>query len=266
MRIDVVTLFPGMIAELMGWGIVGRAAKGGLVDVQTWNPRDYTRDVHRTVDDRPFGGGPGMVMMVQPLRDAIRAARAAATDPARVICLSPQGPRFDQARARALADDGARLILVAGRYEGIDERVLESEVDEELSIGDYVLTGGELAAAVVIDAVTRLLPGAVGDEDSVRQDTFATGLLEYPQYTRPREIDGRAVPEVLLRGNHLEIEEWRFKQAVLRTRRRRPELLSGLELDKQRRRWLAELPAEDAREPDSERMNGGTTGTAGERS
>lgn len=266
MRIDVVTLFPGMIAELMEWGIVGRAAKAGLLGLHTWNPRDYTRDVHRTVDDRPYGGGPGMVMMVQPLRDAIHAARAAAPGATRTIYLSPQGRRFDQAYARALAETDARPILVAGRYEGIDERVLESEVDEELSIGDYVLTGGELAAAVVIDAVTRLLPGAVGDEDSVRQDSFATGLLEHPHYTRPREIDGRAVPEVLLRGNHLEIEEWRFKQAVLRTRRRRPELLAGLELDKRRRRWLAELPAEDGPGRELERTNGGNTGMAGERS
>ncbi len=266
MRIDVVTLFPGMIAELMEWGIVGRAARGGLLDLHTWNPRDYTRDVHRTVDDRPYGGGPGMVMKVPPLRDAIRAARAATPGATRTIYLSPQGRRFDQAQARALAEAEARPILVAGRYEGIDERVLESEIDEELSIGDYVLTGGELAAAVVIDAVTRLLPGAVGDEDSVRQDSFATGLLEYPHYTRPREIDGRTVPEVLLRGNHLEIEEWRFKQAVLRTRRRRPELLAGLELDKRHRRWLAELPAEDGPERELERTNGGNTGMAGERS
>jgi tRNA (guanine37-N1)-methyltransferase len=252
MRIDVVTLFPQMIAALMEWGIVGRALKRDLLRLGTWNPRDYAHDVHRTVDDRPYGGGPGMVMLVQPLRDAIRAARAAEPDSdpghadARVIYLSPQGRRFDQARARALAGDGKRIILVAGRYEGIDERLLESEIDEELSIGDYVLSGGELAAAVVIDTVARLLPGAVGDEDSVEQDSFTDGLLEHAQYTRPREIDGRAVPEVLLRGNHREIEEWRFKQAVLRTRRKRPDLLphllGGLE-DAQRRKWLQELAA-----------------------
>jgi tRNA (guanine37-N1)-methyltransferase len=267
MRIDVVTLFPQMIAALLEWGIVGRAAKSGLLQLYTWNPRDYARDVHRTVDDRPFGGGPGMVMMVQPLTDAIRAARAAAPEPARVVYLSPQGRRFDQARARELAAGAARLVLVAGRYEGIDERVLETDIDEELSIGDYVLSGGEIAAAVVIDAVTRLLPGAVGDEDSVQQDSFVAGLLEYPQYTRPREIGGRAVPEVLLRGNHREIEEWRFKQSVLRTRRKRPELLAGLELDAQRRKWLEELSATDGAEgSDLEPTNSGKTGTAGESS
>ena len=267
MRIDVITLFPQMIAGLLEWGIVGRAAKTGLLQLQTWNPRDYAHDAHRTVDDRPYGGGPGMVMMVQPLRDAIRAARAAAPGAVQVIYLSPQGRRFDQARARGLADGGARPVLVAGRYEGLDERLLESEIDEELSIGDYVLSGGELAAAVVIDAVTRLLPGAVGDEDSVRQDSFVAGLLEYPQYTRPREIDGRAVPEVLLRGNHREIEEWRFKQAVLRTRRKRPELLAGIDLDAQRRNWLEELSAADgAGDREVKTTNSGKTGTAGESS
>jgi tRNA (guanine37-N1)-methyltransferase len=272
MRIDVVTLFPPMIAALMEWGIVGRAVKRDLLRLCTWNPRDYTQDVHRTVDDRPYGGGPGMVMMVQPLRDAIRAARAAEPDPAgtRVIYLSPQGRRFDQAQARALAEDGRRMVLVAGRYEGIDERLLESEIDEELSIGDYVLSGGELAAAVVIDAVARLLPGAVGDEDSVERDSFTDGMLEYAQYTRPRAIDGRAVPEVLLRGNHREIEEWRFKQAVLRTRRKRPDLLPDLlgsiELDKQRRKWLQELDAAgDTPNLTGQRTNS-RTGTAGESS
>jgi tRNA (guanine37-N1)-methyltransferase len=265
MRIDVVTLFPQMITALMEWGIVGRAVKRELLQLRTWNPRDYARDVHRTVDDRPFGGGPGMVMMVQPLRDAIREARASQPDEARVIYLSPQGRCFDQARAQALADGSARLVLVAGRYEGIDERVLETEIDEELSIGDYVLSGGELAAAVVIDAVTRLLPGAVGDEDSIRQDSFADGLLDHAQYTRPREIDGCTVPDVLLRGNHREIEEWRFKQAVLRTRRKRPELLAGLEFDEQRRKWLEELAvAESGAELKMARTNSGKTGTVGE--
>lgn len=266
MRIDVITLFPPMITALAEWGIVGRAVKRELLRLQTWNPRDYARDTHRTVDDRPYGGGPGMVMMVQPLRDAIRDARAAEPGSARVIYLSPQGRRLDQARVRVLAEGGERLVLVAGRYEGIDERVLETEIDEELSIGDYVLSGGELAAAVVIDAVTRLIPGAVGDEDSVRQDSFGGGLLDHAQYTRPREIDGHEVPEVLLGGNHREIEEWRFKQAVLQTRRKRPELLAGLELDEQRRRWLKELAlADDGPEATLERTNSGKTGTAGER-
>jgi tRNA (guanine37-N1)-methyltransferase len=224
MRIDVVTLFPGVIEALHEWGVVGRAIREGVVNLATWNPRDFTHDVHRTVDDRPYGGGPGMVMMVQPLRDAIRAARAV-DGVARVILLSPQGRRFDHTYACDLAAETRPLILVAGRYEGVDERLIESEVDEELSIGDYVLSGGELAAAVVIDAVTRLLPGVLGDEESAHRDSFATGLLAPAQYTRPREIDGRAVPDVLLSGDHQKISEWRLKEAIARTRIKRPDLL-----------------------------------------
>jgi tRNA (guanine37-N1)-methyltransferase len=229
MRIEVVTLFPGMIAGLTGWGVISRAIGRGVLELGCWNPRDFAHDAHRTVDDRPFGGGPGMVMMVQPLRDAIQAARAAAGGRCRTIYLTPQGRRFDQAKAAALAGSGEALVLVAGRYEGIDERVIEAEIDEEVSIGDYVLSGGELAAAVVIDAVARLLPGALGDEESARQDSFVTGLLEHPHYTRPREIDGRAVPEVLLGGNHREIEAWRARAALERTRRKRPDLLDEAE-------------------------------------
>lgn len=229
MRIEVVTLFPGMIAALNEWGVIGRAIRGGVLELASRNPRDYAHDAHRTVDDRPYGGGPGMVMMVQPLRDAIHAARAAAGGPCRVVYLSPQGRRFDQRRAGELAAAGEALVLVAGRYEGIDERVIDSEIDEELSIGDYVLSGGELAAAVIIDAVTRLLPGALGDEESAQRDSFTTGLLDHPHYTRPREIDGRAVPEVLLGGNHREIGEWRARAALERTRRKRPDLVSGRE-------------------------------------
>ncbi len=229
MRIEVVTLFPGMIGALNEWGVISRAIADGVLTLACRNPRDYAHDTHRTVDDRPYGGGPGMVMMVQPLRDAIRAARAAAGGPCRVIYLSPQGERFDQRRAGELAASGEALVLVAGRYEGIDERVIESEIDEELSIGDYVLSGGELAAAVVIDAVARLLPGALGDEESAQQDSFVNGLLDHPHYTRPREIDGRAVPEVLLGGNHREIEAWRARAALERTRRKRPDLVAGQE-------------------------------------
>lgn len=243
MRIDVVTLFPQMVETLAGWGIVGRAVTDGLVRLGTWNPRDFATDRHRSVDDRPYGGGPGMVMMVQPLRDAIRAARAAG-DGSRVIYLSPQGRPFDQARARALSGEGRDLVLVAGRYEGIDERVLETEIDEELSIGDYVMSGGELAALVVIDAVTRLLPGALGDEESARQDSFMDGLLDYAHYTRPRELDGLAVPEVLLSGDHAAIEEWRRRQALARTWRKRPDLLGRVELGKRQRAWLKEIGAE----------------------
>lgn len=242
MRIDVVTLFPRMVETLAEWGIVGRAVEAGLLELGTWNPRDYATDRHRSVDDRPFGGGPGMVMMVQPLRDAIRAARAAGSG-ARVVYLSPQGRPFDQTRAGALAE-GGDLVLVAGRYEGIDERVLETEIDEELSIGDYVLSGGEPAALVVIDAVTRLLPGALGDEDSARQDSFMDGLLDCAHYTRPRELEGRSVPEVLLSGDHRAIEQWRLRQALERTWRKRPDLLERVELDERQRGWLEELQAE----------------------
>ena len=184
MRLDVVTLFPEMVQSMSGYGIAGRAVERGIIALATWNPRDYALDRHRTVDDRPYGGGPGMVMKVEPLRAAIRAARAAAGSAARVLYLSPQGRRLDQAGVGELAQRSG-LILVAGRYEGIDERVVESEIDEEWSIGDYVLTGGELPALVLIDAVTRLLPGALGDADSAQQDSFMDGLLDYPHYTRP---------------------------------------------------------------------------------
>lgn len=258
MRIDVVTLFPEMIRDLSGYGVTGRAVERGLLTLVTWNPRDYTHDRHRTVDDRPYGGGPGMVMKVEPVRDAIRAARAAVEQPARVIYLSPQGRRLDQQRVRELAA-GGRLILVAGRYEGIDERVIESEVDEELSIGDYVLSGGEPAALVVIDAMARLLPGALGDEDSAWQDSFMEGLLDYPHYTRPEEIDGMRVPAVLLSGDHGAIRRWRRKQALGRTWLRRPDLLEGLELGPEDRALLDEFirEHEGAREP-SERDGNGT--------
>ncbi|MCW8875294.1 MAG: tRNA (guanosine(37)-N1)-methyltransferase TrmD [Gammaproteobacteria bacterium] len=238
MRIDVVTLFPELVQTLTEHGIPRRAAERGLLRLETWNPRDYTRDRHRTVDDRPYGGGPGMVMRVEPLQAAIQAARQADVA-APVIYLSPQGRRLDQAGVRELARR-PRLILVAGRYEGVDERLIEAEVDEEWSIGDYVLSGGELAAMVLADAVTRLLPGALGDADSAGQDSFMEGLLDYPHYTRPEEIAGRRVPEVLLGGNHAEIERWRRQQALGRTRERRPDLLELLELDEEQQALLAE--------------------------
>ncbi|MCA1803964.1 MAG: tRNA (guanosine(37)-N1)-methyltransferase TrmD [Xanthomonadaceae bacterium] len=238
MRIDVVTLFPELVQTLTEHGIPRRAAERGLLRLATWNPRDYTRDRHRSVDDRPYGGGPGMVMRVEPLQAAIQAARQADVA-APVIYLSPQGRRLDQAGVRELARR-PRLILVAGRYEGIDERLIEAEVDEEWSIGDYVLSGGELAAMVLADAVTRLLPGALGDADSAGQDSFMEGLLDYPHYTRPEEVAGRRVPEVLLGGNHAEIERWRRQQALGRTRERRPDLLELLELDEEQQALLAE--------------------------
>jgi tRNA (guanine37-N1)-methyltransferase len=242
MRIDVVTLFPAMIEAQVNYGIQGRAIEKGLLQVVTWNPRDYSLDRHRAVDDRPYGGGPGMVMQVQPLRAALHAARADG-EPAPVIYLSPQGNRLDQVRVRELAGQ-QRLILLAGRYEGIDERVIDLEVDEELSIGDYVLSGGELPALVVMDALTRLLPGALGDADSATQDSFVDGLLDYPHYTRPEEIDGMQVPDVLVGGHHAEIQRWRHKQALGRTWLRRPDLLDALQLDTQQQDLLNEFISE----------------------
>jgi tRNA (guanine37-N1)-methyltransferase len=238
-RFDVITLFPGMIRAQSAHGIQGRAVERGLVEVVTWNPRDYTRDRHGSVDDRPYGGGPGMVMQVQPLRDTLAAARAAAGD-APVIYLSPQGQRLTQAKVRELAGM-AGIILLAGRYEGIDERVIDREVDEELSIGDYVLSGGELPALVVMDAITRLIPGALGDADSALEDSFMEGVLDYPHYTRPEEIDGLRVPEPLLGGNHAEIRRWRLKQALGRTWLRRPDLLQAAALDAEQQALLEEF-------------------------
>ena len=239
MRIDVITLFPEMVRDCASHGIQGRAIENGLLQLQTWNPRDYTEDKHRGVDDRPYGGGPGMVMQVQPLRATIRAAReTGATAP--VIYLSPQGQRFDQCKAQQLAGlEG--MILVAGRYEGVDERFIDLEVDEELSAGDYVLSGGEVPALVVMDAVTRLLPGALGDADSAQEDSFMDGLLDYPHFTRPEEIDGLQVPAELFGGNHADIRRWRAKQALGRTWQRRPDLLDALQLDEQQQRLLNEF-------------------------
>jgi tRNA (guanine37-N1)-methyltransferase len=243
MRFDVVTLFPEMVDSVAQVGILGRAINRDLLQLQCWNPRDYAHDKHRTVDDRPYGGGPGMLMQVQPLRDAISDARQAAGSQAKVIYLSPQGRKLTQDGVRELARQPG-LILLAGRYEGIDERIIETEVDEEWSIGDYVLSGGELAALVVIDAVARMLPGVLGDEDSAAQDSFMDGLLDCPHYTRPEEIDGRRVPEVLLGGNHKAIEQWRLKQALGRTWLRRPELLNELTLSNEQQQLLREFQEE----------------------
>ena len=240
MRIDVVTLFPEMFAAITDCGITRRAVERGLLHLEFWNPRDYATDRHRTVDDRPYGGGPGMVMQVQPLRDAIAAARAAVSTPAPVVYLSPQGRRLEQKAVRTLAAH-ERLVLLCGRYEGIDERLIEAEVDEEWSIGDYVLSGGELAAMVVIDATTRMLPGALGHEDSAEQDSFADGLLDCPHYTRPEVIDGRSVPQVLLSGDHQAIALWREKQALGRTWLRRPDLLEEVELSAEQQALLREF-------------------------
>jgi len=238
--IGVVTLFPEMFEAITRHGVTGRAVRNGLLDVQCWNPREFTRDKHRTVDDRPYGGGPGMLMKVQPLRDAIHAAKQAAGGEARVIYLSPQGRRLDHAGAKELAAS-ERLILVAGRYEGIDERLVETEIDEEWSLGDFVLSGGELPAMVMVDAVSRLVPGVLGHQDSAAEDSFSDGLLDCPHYTRPEKLDDMSVPDVLLSGNHEAIRRWRLKQQLGRTWQRRPELLEELGLDKEQRSLLNEF-------------------------
>lgn len=230
MRIDVVSLFPELVEQVAGVGVVGRAVRQGLVQLAHWNPRDDATDRHRTVDDRAYGGGPGMVMRVEPLRSTIQRAAAAATEPVRVTYLSPQGRRLNQALVRELAGR-QRLLLVCGRYEGIDERLVSTVVDEEISVGDYVLSGGELPAMTLIDAVTRLLPGVLGHEDSAACDSFTDGLLDYPHYTRPETIDGMTVPAVLLSGDHQAIARWRRKQALGRTWLRRPELMAQRQLD-----------------------------------
>ena len=243
MRIDVVTLFPEFVLGAAQVGVVGRAQERRLLEVAAWNPRDYTNDRHRTVDDRPFGGGPGMVMLAEPLRQAVRAAQAAGTAPGRVIGLSPQGERLTQRKVRALALE-PRLLLLCGRYEGIDERFIAGCVDEELSIGDFVLSGGELAAAVLIDAIGRLREGALGNAASAAQDSFEEGLLDCPHYTRPERDGAEAVPAVLLSGDHAAIRRWRLKQSLGRTWLRRPDLLARLELDKDRRALLDEFITE----------------------
>ncbi|MGI2325084.1 MULTISPECIES: tRNA (guanosine(37)-N1)-methyltransferase TrmD [Methylococcus] len=225
MRFDIVTLFPEMVRDAARYGVTGRALAAGKVSLEVWNPRDFTRDRHRTVDDRPYGGGPGMVMKVEPLRDAIRAAKGQATPGARVVLMSPQGTRLDQAAVRRFAA-APGLILVAGRYEGVDERLIETEIDEEWSIGDYVLSGGELPALVVFDAVVRLLPGVLGDAESAEQESHAEGLLDHPHYTRPERVAGRDVPAVLQSGNHAAIGRWRLKQALGKTWLKRPDLLA----------------------------------------
>ena len=249
MHFHVITLFPEMVGQVTSGGVLGRAIKQGIIGLSCWNPRDFTHDRHRTVDDRPYGGGPGMLMKVQPLADAIDAARRQAGRTARVIYLSPQGQRLNQQKVRQLAlpgtDDGdAAYILIAGRYEGIDERLIEHYVDEEISIGDYVLSGGELAAVVLIDAVSRMLPGVLGDEDSAQQDSFMRGLLDCPHYTRPEEIDGMRVPGVLLGGDHDAIARWRLKQSLGKTWLRRPELLNDVQLDQEQQNLLAEFQQE----------------------
>jgi tRNA (guanine37-N1)-methyltransferase len=253
MEIQVITLFPEEFRPLVDLGVTGRAIRDGRVKLDVINPRDFALDNHRTVDDRPYGGGPGMVMRVEPLRSAIKMARTnAGSDTAEaesakaiVSLLSPQGDKLNDASVRELAAR-QQLILVCGRYEGLDERLIELEIDEEWSLGDYVLSGGELAAAVMIDAVVRLLPGVLGDELSAQQDSFTDGLLDYPHFTRPDLVEELAVPPVLLSGDHKAIARWRRKQSLGRTWQRRPELLQDRQLDKEDEILLNEFKIEHA--------------------
>ena len=243
MFIGIITLFPEMFKAITEFGVTGRAVKHNLLQVRCYNPRDFTHDKHKTVDDRPYGGGPGMLMMVQPLRDAIHSAKADAGDGVKVIYLSPQGRKLEQAGVKELSLN-SKMILVCGRYEGIDERLIQSEIDEEWSVGDYVLTGGELPAMTLIDAVARFIPGVLGKQESAQEDSFAEGLLDCPHYTRPEVLDGLTVPPVLMSGNHAEIRKWRLKQSLERTWLRRPELLESLALTDEQRKLLQLVQAE----------------------
>ncbi len=250
MRFDVVTLFPEMFEAITRYGVTRKAVEQGKFQLQTWNPRDFTTDNHRTVDDRPYGGGPGMVMLADPLDKAIDAAKAAQATggitKSRVIHLSPQGRQLTHKVVMELLARDEGLILLASRYEGVDERLLDRQVDEELSIGDYVLSGGELAAMVLMDSLVRQIPGVLGDEASAQQDSFVQGLLDCPHYTRPEIYNGEAVPEVLMSGHHAEIEKWRLKQSLGRTAERRPDLLATRQFTKQEARLLAEYQQEQA--------------------
>ena len=260
MRIDVISLFPEFVAQCAAFGVVGRAAERGLLSMHGWNPRDFAEGSYRRVDDRPFGGGPGMVMMIDPLRASLHAARAADPAPARVVYLSPQGTPLTQAKVRDLATH-ERLILLCGRYEGVDERLIAAEVDEELSIGDYVLSGGELAAAVVVDAVARLQDGVLNDAESAAQDSFEDGLLDCPHFTRPLLHELGEVPPVLMSGNHAQIAGWRRQQALGRTAERRPDLLDEGTLSAADRKLLAAYRAQrsDTREDEAAERPGPRT-------
>ena len=253
MKFAIITLFPEMFEAISGHGISSRAVARGLVELSFWNPRNFTHDRYRRVDDRAYGGGPGMVMKPEPLSAAIAAAKEAMSEKTGtdtpVVYLSPQGRTLTQAGLQELAKLPG-MILLAGRYEGIDERVIERHVDQEWSIGDYVLSGGELAAMVLIDGITRLLPGALGHPQSAEQDSFTDGLLDCPHYTRPEELDGQTVPEVLLQGNHDKIRRWRLKQALGRTLERRPDLIRARTLNDEQRQLLQEYLEERGANPD----------------
>jgi len=240
MQVAVVSIFPELVSQVGEYGVVGRAVERQLLSLHCENPRDFAEDTHRTVDDRPYGGGPGMVLKFGPTARAIRQAKDRLPEGSPVICLSPQGRVFDQDTARRLSDLQG-FVLLAGRYEGIDERLIENEVDEELSLGDFVLSGGEIAAMAVVDAVARLLPGVLGDDESAAQDSFMEGLLDHPHYTRPESVDGQKVPAVLLSGDHARIARWRYKQALGRTFLRRPDLVADLNLDHEQQQLLDEF-------------------------
>jgi tRNA (guanine37-N1)-methyltransferase len=240
MKIGLITLFPEMFDALLEYGISSRAVKNGLLEVKCFNPRAYAVDYHNTVDDRPYGGGPGMVLMAEPLRKSIKEARNWIGAKTKVIYLSPQGQVLTQKGVQLLSSESS-LIFISGRYEGVDERVIDLEVDEEWSIGDYVLSGGELPTMVVMDTIIRQLPGALGDQLSAKQDSFSEGLLDYPHYTRPETYEGLKVPDILLSGNHENIRKWRLKESLKRTLYRRPDLLSGLSLNKEQEEMLDSL-------------------------
>lgn len=250
LKIGLITIFPEMF-QALNYGIVGRAIDNKLVDISYWNPRDFTTDVHRTVDDRPYGGGPGMVMKFEPLLKAVQAAKAKLGTNTKVIHLSPQGKSLTQRVINQLTRDQS-LVLIASRYEGIDERVTQQLVDEELSVGDYVVSGGEIPTMILIDAMTRLLPLALGHQRSALQDSFASGLLDHPHYTRPKAIAGQMVPEVLLSGDHAAISRWRLKQALGRTWQRRSDLIKRLSLTKQEQELLGEFIIENSMSNDEE--------------
>ncbi|MGP1930190.1 MAG: tRNA (guanosine(37)-N1)-methyltransferase TrmD [Arsenophonus sp. ET-YP4-MAG3] len=243
MLIGVISLFPEMFRAITDYGVTGAAVKNGLLNIQYWNPRDYTFNRYRTVDDTPYGGGPGMLMMVEPLRNAIHAAKSQISENVKVIYLSPQGKKFNQQSIFQLIQN-KKLILICGRYEGIDERINETEIDEEWSIGDYVLSGGELAAMVMIDSISRFIPGVLGHPTSVKEDSFMSGLLDFPHYTRPQILEDMKVPSILLSGNHTEIERWRRKQSLGRTWLKRPELLENLVLTDKQKTLLIEFQQE----------------------
>lgn len=245
MHIAIVSLFPEMVSTIGEYGVVGRAQDRSLITLDIENPRDHTTDAHRTVDDRPYGGGPGMVMKFEPIADAMTAVEARMPAGCPRVYLSPQGQVFDQAMAKRLAALPG-MVFLAGRYEGIDERLIETHIDEEISLGDFVLSGGEIAAMAVIDAVVRLLPGVLGDDESAVQDSFMDGLLDHPHYTRPEVIEGKRVPDVLLSGDHAEIARWRNKQALGRSYLRRPDLLDELDLNVEQQALLDEFLKEQS--------------------